>query len=630
LVQLNSVEIAALVAEIGPTVRDAYVKNVYQTRPKELIFKLYKPGHGAYELWIVAGSCMFLTEGSTSKPERPPEKIMSLRQFTVNKRIVDVRQLGGERIVEIIFDDEEMEVVAELMPPGNIILIVKGIVEWTLESFESDKRVVRKGITYVPPPPRFSLQPSEFSPTVFARLNPNSSLVSTLSRDLGLGGKYAEEVIKRASLDKRMKASTLDEEGKKRLYEALTQLLKEEKTVPRLYTKKSEAVPSLIQLKTFDDTPFIETSSFSEAVMLSYFKEIEQQSLQEAMKLIEEKIMALDKEKSDRLHTLEEIKSKKARIESLIEKIQPITYFAEELWSSPENTVKRLKELTGLDVFFDDGAFVIRFEDLSLVLKGGSSVHKELGKLYDEVKVLKRTIMKLEEDVARIDEEIAKALSEKEKIRPETILVVKKERLVRKPFRIFTTSTGFKVLVGKDASSNTALLKKHLGVKDLVFHTEFPGSPATVLVNGSEAGPEDLEEAAQITASYSKAWKEMFSNASVYYVKAEQVSFSPPSGQYLPKGSFMVYGKKNFLTVDLKLAIAAEDDSLEIMAYLTAKRRISRFVEIRPGRVKSLEAAEISAKLLGASPSHEALVALASTIPYGRCSIFYQDKLIKG
>jgi len=83
----------------------------------------------------------------------------------------------------------------------------------------------------------------------------------------------------------------------------------------------------------------------------------------------------------------------------------------------------------------------------------------------------------------------------------------------------------------------------------LVFHTTFPGSPLTLIKNPKKnIIPENtIQEAADFVASYSRAWKENWGVVDVFYVNPDQVSKSPPSGEYLPKGSFMISGKKNFI-----------------------------------------------------------------------------------
>jgi hypothetical protein len=56
-----------------------------------------------------------------------------------------------------------------------------------------------------------------------------------------------------------------------------------------------------------------------------------------------------------------------------------------------------------------------------------------------------------------------------------------------------------------------------------------------------------LLQVAQATVSYSRAWKDGLSSADSYWVTSEQVKKGAPSGQYLPKGSFVIEGKRNYI-----------------------------------------------------------------------------------
>ncbi len=136
-----------------------------------------------------------------------------------------------------------------------------------------------------------------------------------------------------------------------------------------------------------------------------------------------------------------------------------------------------------------------------------------------------------------------------------------KEKITRgkrwyETFRWFYSSDKFLVVGGKDATTNEILIKKHLEKNDLVFHADIHGAPFFIIKN-----PENLEipegtkeETAQMAATYSSAWKSGIGGCDVYYVHPEQVSKTPPSGEYIAKGAFMIYGKKDWFR-GLKLGI---------------------------------------------------------------------------
>lgn len=152
-------------------------------------------------------------------------------------------------------------------------------------------------------------------------------------------------------------------------------------------------------------------------------------------------------------------------------------------------------------------------------------------------------------------------------------------------FRNFVTTEGFLVILGKDATTNEKLIKKYCKPKDIVLHAHIPGSPFAVIRSEGKAVSEAaIREAAQFTASYSRFWTSRLGIADIYWVTPEQVSKTPRAGEYLAKGSFMIYGKRNFLRVELRLAIGV-DEKLEVIRGVkeSLEARAKYFVEIVPG-----------------------------------------------
>jgi len=123
-------------------------------------------------------------------------------------------------------------------------------------------------------------------------------------------------------------------------------------------------------------------------------------------------------------------------------------------------------------------------------------------------------------------------------------------------FRWFVSSDGFFVVGGRDADTNEDIFKKYLEKRDLVFHTQTPGAPLTVIKTGGKEVPEStLYEAAQFAVSYSSLWKAGHFSGDCYWVKAEQVSKTPESGEYVKKGAFIIRGERNYFK-DIPLGVA--------------------------------------------------------------------------
>lgn len=74
-----------------------------------------------------------------------------------------------------------------------------------------------------------------------------------------------------------------------------------------------------------------------------------------------------------------------------------------------------------------------------------------------------------------------------------------------KKFRKFKTSSGKRVLGGKTAENNEALISQ-IKANEIVLHTAKPGSPF-VNIKSAKATAKDIKEAAIFCAKYSQAWK---------------------------------------------------------------------------------------------------------------------------
>ncbi len=155
-------------------------------------------------------------------------------------------------------------------------------------------------------------------------------------------------------------------------------------------------------------------------------------------------------------------------------------------------------------------------------------------------------------------------------------------------FRWFVSSDGFLVVGGRDADTNEEIFKKYMEKRDTVFHTQTPGAPLTVVKAGKEDVPEStLNEAAQFAVSYSSLWKAGHSSGDCYWIKAEQVTKTPESGEYVRKGAFVIRGERNyFRDVPLGVAVGLElkGETRVIGGPVSAIRKHGDYIlEVTPG-----------------------------------------------
>lgn len=177
-------------------------------------------------------------------------------------------------------------------------------------------------------------------------------------------------------------------------------------------------------------------------------------------------------------------------------------------------------------------------------------------------------------------------------------------------FRWFISSDNFLVIAGKDAQTNEQLIRKHMKSNDLVFHTDITGSPFVLIKNPDNKNipPQTILEAAEFCGSYSKAWKVGISAVDVYYIKPDQVK--KEGG--LPTGSFMIYGKREWVRrIPVKIVIGL-DDELYYGPEDMVKKKTLKYVIIVPG---DIPAHEIEKKI---REKLKTKVEIESMIPYGR------------
>jgi predicted ribosome quality control (RQC) complex YloA/Tae2 family protein len=189
----------------------------------------------------------------------------------------------------------------------------------------------------------------------------------------------------------------------------------------------------------------------------------------------------------------------------------------------------------------------------------------------------------------------AKKVRLQTKNKKSVVLPAKKEWYDK--FRWFTSSEDMLVVCGRDATTNDILLKKHTSDDDIIVHTVQPGSPFCVVPK--HAGQKTLHEAATFTVTFSKAWKQGLSTTDVFYVTRNQVSKHAESGEYIQKGAWMIRGKKNFIAVQIDLAIGTTTTRVMVGPLSAVKKHCTKFVALAQGKEKTSAVAKKIQKIIG-------------------------------
>ena len=254
---------------------------------------------------------------------------------------------------------------------------------------------------------------------------------------------------------------------------------------------------------------------------------------------------------------------------------------------------------------------------MEIELDINKTVEQNAEEYYKKVKKAKKKLEGVKGALIKLEKKLNKAKEEKDKQEKDKKKTIKEKRKKKwyEKFRWFITSTGFLVIGGRDATTNEIIIKKHTEKEDIVFHSEMSGSPFTVIkTKGEKVDKETIKEAATFTASYSKAWKTGLGNMDIFYVTPKQVSKTAQSGEYMQKGSFMIYGKKTIMNTILETSIGImEDNSIMGGPSSAIKKNTLKSVEIEQGNEKTSQVAKSIQRLIGGTDLDD----IISVIPPG-------------
>ncbi len=248
--------------------------------------------------------------------------------------------------------------------------------------------------------------------------------------------------------------------------------------------------------------------------------------------------------------------------------------------------------------------------DLNKTLEENASYYFENSKkMKKKLKGALEALKKFELEEKQKEEELKEKNKSTKKDEEKNIKIQKKFYWYMK-YRWFFTSKNHLAIGGRDANTNEEIIKKRLEKKDLVFHADVNGSPFFILKlekeeqkkyleeKENEEYKKELQEVIDATASFSRAWKYGLSVMECFFVLPEQVTKKAKAGEYLQKGSFMIYGKKNIFTGILKLyvrIIKIEENNYIMISPVESEEN---FIELKPGKIKVSDAAKEIKKYL--------------------------------
>jgi predicted ribosome quality control (RQC) complex YloA/Tae2 family protein len=639
---INGFDIITLFREIEPVLREKLVDNVYITKDHIFLFKL---NPGGLTLLFEPERRLHLTKFKFKTPAKPPQLCMELRKHIRGCRIRSLRENGLERIFYLDLESRNRKntLVMELFRRGNLMLLddEKRITLSSHYAKMRDRQITRREIYK-------EMLPSGIHPTQAKTsdiLNTKEeTLMKAALKILPFPPLYIEECLLRAGLKETEQISGIEEE-KVKLFLNTAQMVYDEH-------EKSPLEPMIIlgqnnlpidvvprPLKKYEKNEKKPYESFNEALD-DYFSEVFIKKTTESVEGRLEK----EKNRIQRIINQQEQKGAKLnkRIEECVEAgkhIQKNVGTIEELMQKLRSVIEsggKSEPLNGVvEINLKDRKALLEVSGRTLWLKITDSSYKNAGSYFDEAKKLKQKLKGLNESIEKVNKKLLEMevkIEESHKQKP--TLEVKRKREWYEKFRWFRSSEDLLVLAGRDASTNRQLIENYMESNDLILHAEFHGAPFVVIKKeGGEIGENTVKEAAVAAVSYSKAWNEGLVAGDAYSVRPEQLSKKPPSGEYMARGSYMIYGKRNYVKgLKLKLAVGVVvNESVKVIGGpVEAVRKLTDYhVEIVPGEIKSGRLAKMIVEALKAKLPEEVkpkLKALSldefqSFIPAGKGSL---------
>jgi len=555
---LAGIELRYLTNNISKKTLDYYVSNIYGINSKSLLFKLHHPEKPDVLL-------MFSTMGLwiTSKKVEQIEinKLLKrLRSDLLRLKLTKIEQIGAERIAYLTFSgfNKEFIIIGEFFGDGNIILCNKEMkILALLHSIDVRHRKLQVGLMYTPPPENsvniFNMTQKDLEEI----LSSSMPTAKWIGRTLGLPTKYAEEICRMSKIDSKISGNQLTNDDAKKIFESVREIINNvvegnHEAVIVKDDKNSDVYP--IKLGN-DEKHYTNVSSFMEGLDILFTETIVESGKSIQTSSVNKNVTELENKLEEQTKAISIVKEKSSKIANVAKSISSLV---SQGVSSIEDS-KAVEELRkqGAEMKSEKGIFLIKIDDEKIKINPNASLPTISSRLFDESKRQAAAIISIEKLKRKTEKKLEKEMSQV-KVTEESITYseIRKKNWYER-YRWFYTSDGILAIGGRDSSSNTAIIRKHIEKNDKVFHADIHGSPFFILKNDKkEILPTSLNEIAHATVCFSRAWREAMYGLNAYWIEPEQIKKAAPSGQFLPKGSFVIEGQRNYVNIStLKLAV---------------------------------------------------------------------------
>jgi predicted ribosome quality control (RQC) complex YloA/Tae2 family protein len=564
--ELSGIELHYIVNEIKNMTKEYYVSNVNAITKDSFLFRLHHPNKPDVML-VISTRGIWVTRLKFKQIEE--NDLTNILKAEVERaKIESIEQRGSERIVSMKFkhmDGKCRIVIGEFFGQGNIILCNENmLILATLNSIEVRHRILKTGLNYAYPPVRgndvFDLS---FEQLRHLRSTSEKDLdvLRWLGRGTSMPRRFVEEIATRAYVQSK-KVGELSDGDLNRVYAEIQELVANvsigRNLEPIIITEADGKAQDALPIITYNVTklPFKRTSSYMDAIDEVLSGNI--LNLGRNIKTVEigKEIASLEHDLTEQNKAKEEVVSKSNTIRKIASELMALSYAGAHNFD--DDSVKELLAANGAYIITEKGLKFLEIVNERIQVEYNHNLPKVASLLFERAKEMERGSASIEEAKARLLAQIHRLRNQTSKIHNKVIVKHQVNKEWYERYRWFITTDGLLAIGGRDSSSNSVVIRKHLTEYDIVFHAEIYGSPFFVIKNSTAASDisMSLQQVAQATVSFSRAWKDGLFSGDAYWVKADQIRKGAPTGQFLPKGSFVIEGKRNYIKgVEIKLAV---------------------------------------------------------------------------
>jgi predicted ribosome quality control (RQC) complex YloA/Tae2 family protein len=651
--ELSGIELRYVINEIkSRIVKGYYLSGINAITKTALLFRLHHPTEP--DVMLVVSTRGFWITKLMFKQLEDNDLTNTLKTELERSKIESLNQLASERVAIMTFrhmDGENRTLIGEFFGQGNIILCDEKMrILAILNPIEVRHRTLKVGFQYVNPPSRgidvFDLSVQDLV-SMRRTAEKDLDILRWIGRNVSLPKKFVEETVARTGIDNK-KAAQLSDDDLEKIHAEIKKLVnditKAENQFPVLIMGPNEKAEEALPILTHEASKLItkKAGSYMEAVDEVLSQDILNRGKNLKTVELDKQIATLQHDLEEQTKAKEEVVSKSACIRKIANQLMAMSY--QGIHTFDDKSIRELLSANSASVIDEKGRKFLEVADERIQIEDGGNLPKVASLFFSRAKEMERGSMSIEEAKATL-------LSQIDKLRNRTAIIhnkivikkhVNKEWYER--YRWFITSDGLLAIGGRDSSSNSSLIRKHLTENDIVFHAEVHGSPFFVLKKVPKPNDIDksLQEVAQATVCFSRAWKDGLFSADAYWVMADQIKKGAPTGQFLPKGSFVIEGKRNYikgLEIRLAIGIIRMDKSSYSLVCGPAdaiKKRALTYSILLPGGSDPMGVAKkIKTEFIKISSDNSALLDyikslslddLVRTIPNGQSKISFTER----